>query len=261
MSPQTFIPIYVKRYGSEEKMKHQGVARFLILSACCLSLFAPWSQAAAAANVKGAVSDGSKQPIANAAVYLIPAADVVQLGKATPLNRKINSPNDEPMEDTLAPNRDKYQKGTTDGKGNFSIPKVADGKYFVYVEPSDKEHLPGGSLSNKAMTTAELAKTPIKIAVSGKSPDNASFVGSSQCLGCHSDYSSIKKTMHKLGITAVGKPSKLQDHSRFPNYNAGLDKLMAGTTFYFSGFDKGRGFDKYLISDKMPADPAAVSFS
>ncbi|MEK7435420.1 MAG: hypothetical protein AAB150_00890, partial [Pseudomonadota bacterium] len=83
------------------------------------------------------MSDGSKQPIAKAAVYLIPAADVVQLGKAAPVNRKINSPNDEPMEDTLAPNRDKYQKGMTDGKGNFSIPKVADGKYFVYVEPSD----------------------------------------------------------------------------------------------------------------------------
>ena len=36
---------------------------------------------------------------------------------------------------------------------------------------------------------------------------------------------------------------------------------MAGTTFYFSGYDKGRGFDKYLISDKPPADPAALSFT
>ena len=145
-------------------MKCPRIARFLTLSACCLALATPLSPAAAAvATVKGAVSDGSKQPIAKAAVYLIPAADVVQLGKASPINRKINSPNDEPMEDTLAPNRDKYPKGMTDNKGNFSIPKVADGKYFVYVEPSDKEHLPGGDISNKAMTTAELAKTPLKI--------------------------------------------------------------------------------------------------
>ena len=240
----------------------QGTNRLLILSACCLALFAPLSQSAAAAvAVKGAVSDGSKQPIANAAVYLIPAADVVNLGKASPINRKINSPNDEPMEDTLAPNRDKYQKATTDGKGNFSIPKVADGKYFVYVEPADKEHLPGGDISNKAMTAGELAKTPLKISVSGKTPDNASFVGSSACLGCHSDYSSIKKTMHKLGISVVGKPSKLQDTSRFPAINEGLGKLMAGATFYFSGFDKARGFDKYLISEKAPAEPSNVNFT
>ena len=242
-------------------MKRQSITRFLMLSACCLALFAPLSQVQAAANIKGTVSDGSKQPIAKAAVYLIPAAAVVQLGKAAPVNRKINSPNDEPMEDTLAPNRDKYQKGMTDGKGNFSIPKVADGKYFVYVEPSDKEHLPGGSLSNKSMTAGELAKAPLKIAVSGKSPDNATFVGSSKCMTCHSDYESIKKTAHKLGISVVGKPSKLQDVSRFPGLNDGLNKLMAGTTLYFYGFDKKRGFDKYQISEKAPADPATVNFT
>ena len=149
----------------------------------------------------------------------------------------------------------------TDGKGNFSIPKVADGKYFVYVEPSDKEHLPGGSLSNKSMTAGELAKAPLKIAVSGKSPDNATFVGSSKCMTCHSDYESIKKTAHKLGISVVGKPSKLQDVSRFPGLNDGLNKLMAGTTLYFYGFDKKRGFDKYQISEKAPADPATVNFT
>ena len=53
----------------------------------------------------------------------------------------------------------------------------------------------------------------------------------------------------------VGKPGKLQDFSRFPGFNDGLNKLMAGTNFYFSGFDKGRGFDKYQISEKPPADP------
>ena len=242
-------------------MNNDRLARFfLTLSVSCLVLFAPPSNAAPA-TVTGSVSDGSKQPVAKATVYLIPAADVVKLGSAEPINRKINSPNDEPMEDSLAPNRDRYRKGSTDGKGNFSISNVAEGKYFIYVEPADKEHLPGGDLANRSMTTAELAKAPLKIAVSGKSPENATFVGSSRCLACHGDYASIKKTMHKLGISVVGKPSGLQDPSRFPALNQGLDRLMAGVTFYFSGFDKGRGFDKYLIAEKAPADPAALSFT
>jgi predicted CXXCH cytochrome family protein len=59
----------------------------------------------------------------------------------------------------------------------------------------------------------------------------------------------------------IGKPSKLQDFSRFPDFNKGLDKLMAGTKFWFYAYDKGRGFDKYQISTKAPADAAAVSFT
>jgi predicted CXXCH cytochrome family protein len=163
------------------------------------------------------------------------------------------------MEDNLAANRDKYRKGITDRKGSFSIAKVASGKYFVYVEPSDAEHLPGGSLSNQAMTAAQLGKTPLRISVSGKVPDNANFVGSSQCLGCHADYASIRKPS-----TSSASPPSANRAScgpfRFP-LQRGLEQIDGRDDFYFSGFDKGRGFDKYLISDKMPADPAAVSFS
>jgi len=242
-------------------MKHPRIARWLILLAAGLVLAAPFPQAAAATTVKGAVTDASKQPIGAATVYLIPSADVVNLGKGSPINRKVNSPNDEPMEDTLESNRDKYARATTDRKGNFSVANVADGRYFVYVEPSDGAHLPGGDLSNKSMTTAELGMGPLNIVVSGKVPDNATFVGSSRCMTCHVDYASIKKTMHKLGIRAVGKPSGLQDPSRFPAMNAGLDKLMAGSTFYFHGFDKTRGFDKYQVSETAPADAASVDFT
>ena len=245
----------------ETTMTRHRIARLLIPFCFGLVLF-PLAVAAqtGVTTIRGTVSDGSKQPISRAAVYLIPAADVEKLAKS-PVDRKRNSPNDEPMEDNLAGNRDKYRKGITDSKGGFSISNVAAGKYFVYAEPSDAEHLPGGTLANTARTAAELGKDPLKIVVSGKTPDNAHFVGTSQCLGCHADYASIKKTKHKLGITVIGKPSKLQDHSRFPGYNAGLEKLMAGMTFYFYGFDKGRGFDKYMISEKMPADPSSVSFS
>jgi len=216
---------------------------------------------AGAQQVKGVVKDAGNQAIAGATVYLVPAGDVAKLAKAPSFEIRRNVDNDEPMEDNLAANRDKYLRATTDAKGAFAIPKVADGKFFVYVEPADGAHLPGGNLASKSMTAAELAAKPLAIQVSGKVPADAVFVGSSKCLTCHSGYADMKKTLHKLGIAVVGKPSKLQDFSRFPAFNEGLDKLSAGTKLYLSGYDKGRGFDKYIVSDKAPADPATVSFT
>jgi predicted CXXCH cytochrome family protein len=241
-------------------MKKVSFAGLAAVTVAAVLAFAPLAQAAKGA-VKGMVKDGSDQAVAGATVYLVPAEDVVKLGREPSIDIRKDVPNDEPMEDNLAANRDKYQKGTTDPKGAFSIANVADGKYFVYVEPADRGHLPGGDLANKAMTTAELAAKPLAIEVSGRAPDNATFVGSSKCLTCHGEYADLKKTLHKLGISVVGKPGKMQDYSRFPAFNEGLDKLMAGVKFYFSGFDKERGFDKYLISEKAPADPATVSFT
>lgn len=236
------------------------VARSVSVTLCALLCLGAAAEADSR-DVSGAVSDGSRQAIVGATVYLVPAGDVEKLRKQPTIEIRKDVENDEPMEDNLAANRDKYQRGTTDPKGSFTIPKIADGKYFVYVEPADREHLPGGDISNKAMTAAELAAKPLAIQVSGKAPENATFVGSSKCLGCHESYGDLKKTLHKLGISVVGKPGKLQDFSRFPAFNAGLDKLMAGTKFYFSSYDKTRGFDKYQISEKAPADPATVSFT
>jgi len=210
--------------------------------------------------VRGTVQDVSGQMIEKATVYLIPAGDVAALAK-TSLEVRRNSPNDEPLEDSLAANIDKYQKASTNKKGNFTISGVAEGKYFIYVAPSEKTYLPGGDKSSKAISTAEFKGKTVKILLSGNIPDNAVYVGTSQCLTCHAAYKAQKKTLHGLGIKVVGKQSKLQDYSRFPNFDDGLNKLMAGRKLYFSGFDKGRGFDKYLISEKMPADAASVSFA
>jgi hypothetical protein len=243
-------------------MKRMGFTRLAVVAAAAVLAFAPLAEAQKGGAIKGTVQDGSKQAIAGATVYLVPAADVDKLAKAPTTEIRANVDNDEPMEDTLAAGgRDKYPKAKTDAKGAFSIAKVADGKYFVYVEPADAEHLPGGDLADKAMSAAELAAKPLAIQVSGKAPENANFVGSSKCLACHKDYAALKMTLHKLGIAVIGKPGKLQDFSRFPEFNEGLDKLMAGTKFYVSGYDKSRGFDKYIISEKAPADPATVSFT
>ncbi len=241
-------------------MRRGGLTWFAVAAASAILALAPLAEAKAV-TVRGAVQDGSKQPVAGAVVYLVPAADVAKLAKPPSIEIRKDVPNDEPMEDNLAANRDRYLKGTTDKNGAFTIAGVADGKYFVYVEPSDRDYLPGGDLANTAIAAEDLAKKPLAIQVSGKAPENATYVGSSRCLVCHKAYGDVKKTLHKLGISVVGKASKLQDFSRFPSFNDGLNRLMAGTKFYFSGFDKSRGFDKYLISDKAPADPATLSFT
>lgn len=213
-----------------------------------------------AETLKGTVQDASGRMIEKATVYLIPAADVEAMA-ATPVDVRQNSSNDEPLEDSLAANIDKYKKASTDKKGNFKIAAIAPGKYFIYAVPDGRTYLPGGDKANKAVSAAAFKGKTVKILLSGRTPDNAVYVGSSKCLTCHAGYGDMKKTLHKLGIAVVGKPSKLQDYSRFPQFNDGLNKLIAGTKFYFSGFDKTRGFDKYQISEKEPSDPAAVNFT
>jgi predicted CXXCH cytochrome family protein len=213
--------------------------------------------------VKGVVEDGSKETfkkIANATVWLIPSDDVAAMGK-TPLEVKKDSKNDEPLEDNLSANRDRYLNAKTNAKGEFSFANVPGGKYFVYVEPANNTYLPGGDKSRKSMGTDELGAAPLLIKISGNVPPNATYIGSSACIECHEDQKHFTKTLHRLGITVIGKQSKLQDYSRFPDFNKGLDKLMAGTKFWFHSYDKARGFDKYQISTKAPTDPATVSFT
>ena len=215
------------------------------------------------ATVAGVVEDGSKETfkkVPDATVWLIPSSDVVAMGK-TPIEIKKDAKNDEPLEDNLAANRDRYLKAKTDAKGEFKFANVPAGKYFVYVEPANSQYLPGGDKSRKAMTSDELSRAPLKIKVSGNTPVGATYIGSSACIECHEDQKHFTKTLHRLGITVIGKPSKLQDFSNFPDFNKGLDKLMAGTKFWFHGYDPKRGFDKYLISTKAPADAASVSFT
>src|SRR3990172_1614385 len=60
--------------------------------------------------------------------------------------------------------------GATDATGAFTISGVADGKYFVYVEPTDRDHLPGGDLAKKAMAAGDLARKPLAIHLSSKIP-------------------------------------------------------------------------------------------
>jgi len=213
------------------------------------------------AGVAGVVTDGSTHhKLAAASVWMIPAADVAALGK-TALVVKKDSANDEPLEDSLAANRSRYPKAVTNAQGEFAFAQLPEGRYFVYVEPADRTYLPGGDKARKAMSVAELSAARLEIQMSGNTPAGATYVGTSKCLSCHEDQEGFTGTLHRLGITVVGKPGKLQNHARFPDFNKGLDKLLAGTQFWFHGYDKARGFDKYQISTKAPADASSVSFT
>jgi len=241
-------------------MKHLHGVLPLFLLTIGMTLLTSTQAVAARTAVNGVVKDGSKQAVSKATVYLIPASDVAAMAK-TKLEVKKNAANDEPMEDSLAANKDKYQKGTSDKQGKFKIADVADTKYFIYVVPADSTYLPGGNKANTAISPMELKGKPVEILISGTIPADASFVGTSSCLSCHKTYATEKMTLHKLGIRVAGKDSKLQDSSRFVEIDNGLNILKAGTTFYFFDFDKERGFDKYKISREMPKDPAVASLS
>ena len=143
-------------------MKHvHGVLSFLLI-ALGVSLWAAASAAAAGTTVNGVIKDVSKQVVPKATVYLIPAADVEAMAK-TAMEVKKNAANDEPMEDNLAANKDKYKKGVSDKQGNFKIDDVADAKYFFYVVPADATYLPGGDKANIAIAPAELKGKKVQI--------------------------------------------------------------------------------------------------
>ena len=253
------FPVTLTQGEIVNKKRLLGAAVSLWTAALVLGV--AWSEAAiSASTVRGVVQDGSGQKVANATVWLIPAADVAALAK-TPVEVKKDAKNDEPLEDSLNANRERYAKAKSDAKGKFRVAKVPSGKYFLYVEPANSTYLPGGDKTRKALSTAKLRAAPVKIKVSGNVPAGATYVGTSTCLACHPNREHFKSTLHRLGIQVIGKPSGLQDYSRFPNYNRGLDKLMAGTKFWFHSYDKTRSFDRYQISEKAPADASTVSFT
>lgn len=214
-----------------------------------------------ATTVTGVVEDGDGVKVAGATVWLIPAADVAAMGK-TPIQIKKNATNDEPLEDNLAANRGSYMNTKTDKNGGFTLAAVPAAKFFPYVEPADKRYLPGGDKSRKALSAKELAAKPLTIKVSGNSPPNSHYVGTSKCLKCHDDQEHFPSTLHRLGIRVIGaEPGDLQDYSKFPDWNKGLDELMAGKKFWLYDFDEKRSFDKYKISDKAPGEGSKVSYT
>lgn len=178
-------------------MKHSyGVLPLFLLAllAMGIALLASMPAVAAGTTVIGVIKDGSKQTVSKAIVYLIPAEDVVAMAK-TPMEVKKNAANDEPLEDNLTANKDKYKKGVSDKQGNFKITDVAEAEYFIYVVPADATYLPGGNKANVAISPKELKGKKVEILLSGNIPADATFVGTTKCLSCHQDYATEKMAL------------------------------------------------------------------
>lgn len=227
------------------------------------------------------VKDTAGLAVEGATVYAIPAADVAEIS-AVPLTLTAGMYDadalaaDEPLEDIVNGNFtpinggvENYVSGTTDANGQAvltGLPVDATNMFFIYVAPAatDSGHLPGGSMTRNAVSGASLDKTLTAVEVSTTPSALASYVGSSACLACHTDYVDQKKTAHKHGIMVPGAPSALQDLSEFgPTagvnyYMAGIDKFTdgdatsGGTTVWFYDYDATRGFDKFQTLTTAP---------
>lgn len=233
------------------------------------------------------VKDTTGLAVEGAKVYAIPVADVAEISNV-PLTLTAGMYDaaalaaDEPLEDLVNGNFNPtsgglatYVSGTTDANGEAVLTDLATGDtdmYFIYVAPAtaDADHLPGGSMTRNAVSGAALDGTLTAVEVSTTPSATATYVGSSACLGCHTDYADQKKTAHKHGIMVPGAPSALQDLSEFGatagvyNYMAGIDKFTAGdatsggTTVWFYDYDSSRGFDKFKTLTSDPGAEAVV---
>lgn len=164
---------------------------------------------------------------------------------------------DEPLEDAIRAKGDEFPNAITDTKGMFIIPHVPEGKFFVYVTPAvtDEEHLPGGDRSRTAFAADYLRDMSVVIKVSSRPPSDATYVGSSKCLSCHTNRETIKETGHKISLTVPGAPGGLQDHSKFNDYFESMpkfrltDRYTDGTHLELGDYDPQRGSDKFKIRE------------
>ncbi|MDT8444169.1 MAG: hypothetical protein RQ722_07745 [Desulfuromonadales bacterium] len=228
------------------------------------------------------VTDSAGVAIEGAIVYAIPAADVAELA-AVPLTLEAGNYDeaslnvDEPLEDLINANFTpvsggvaNYVTATTNADGEAVLAGLAVDatEYFIYVAPATANHLPGGSLSRKAVTGASLTEAVTAITISATPSAEATYVGSSTCLLCHTDYKDQKKTAHKHGIMATGQPSGLQDLSNFDaddgiyDYMLGVDMFTTeGTTVWFYNYNGSRGFDKFETSLTEPTAEGDVVYA
>lgn len=199
-------------------------------------------------------------PLVGAKVYLVPATSI----NIAPITASdiYNPPYraeayDEPLEDAIRAKGMEFPNAITDTGGEFTIPEVPDGNFFVHAMPAqgDMEHLPGGDKSRSTYTAQYLRGRYMNIKVSSRPPPDATYIGSSTCLGCHPQRETIKQTGHKLSFTIPGAPGGLQDHSRFPDYFKSLAKFREaesykeGTRLELGDYDPARDYDKFKIRE------------
>lgn len=221
----------------------------------------------AVAGVVGSVRDPSGASVPGGRVYFVPASDVLELAK-TPIDLSLSPDetqalaNDEPLEDLLDAHAADYQSAVVGDDGGYRLEKLEDDKYFVVWQPADQDtaHYPGGSACRSALDYASLVGTRLDLRVSGRSSEQATYVGSSGCFGCHGRHRSMR-TAHRVGLQVPGLRGALQDSSPWPALDQGIDAFEQSTTLYYYNCDPARtGEAKCLVRDSDPtiATPTAV---
>ena len=198
-------------------------------------------------------------PVTGARVYLVPvtAMDVTTRMTASAIYAPPYSAEayDEPLEDAIRLRGASFPQSMTDARGNFAIPNVPDGRFFIHVMPAsnDTEHLPGGDQSRRSYAAEELRGRSITVKVSSSPSAAARYTGSSACLACHKDQEHWGRTAHKLGWTVPEAPGRMQDFSRHPDYFDALeffpkvDDYARGTRLELGDYDTARGDDKFKL--------------
>jgi hypothetical protein len=211
------------------------------------------------ASVVGGPSTNRGQPVAGATVHLVPvtAMDLTSRMTASSIYAAPYPAEayDEPLEDTIRLKGKDFPQATTDAQGNFVIPNVPDGKFFVHVTPAarDTEHLPGGDQSRRSVIADALRGRSMTIELSSSPSPAARYTGSSSCLMCHKNETHWQQTAHKLGWTVPQSPGRMQDFSRHPEYFNALESFPSvedytrGTRLELGDYDANRGDDRFKL--------------
>lgn len=217
------------------------------------------------------VVDTAGLPVVGATIYLVPTAEVDKAPfNAVAVRTGASEDRDEPLEDAVRLRGAGFPQAVTASDGTASIPDVPEGLYFHFVQPAagDLERLPGGAGCRVAADAVTLFAQTTSITLSTQPSTSATYIGSTSCVGCHTDYASHATHAHRLGFTVPGSFSPAQDASRYPEFEDGWNQFLpaanylGGTVVWCSDFDPGRGFDKFKTSltDPTIADPLAVNY-
>jgi hypothetical protein len=221
--------------------------------------FAGQVLSAAGALVVGGERLNPGHPVAGARVHLVPvtAMDVTTRMTASAIYTPPFSAEayDEPLEDAIRVRGAGFPQSTTDARGNFAIPNVPEGRFFIHVTPAsnDTEHLLGGDQSRRSYSAEELRGRSLTIKLSSSPSASAHYTGSSACLACHKDKEHWGRTAHKLGWTVPEAPGRMQDFTRHPDYFDALeffpkvDEYARGTRLELGDYDATRGDDKFKL--------------
>jgi hypothetical protein len=161
--------------------------------------------------VTGYVRDRSGSAVSGGTIYFVPADDVAALPATT---ISANSPDDEPLEDSIADKGESFQKAPIGGDGRYVLKSLDSGSYFVTYMPAttDASHLPGGSTCRVARSREALVGTRLDIEVSQATPSDAHYIGTGRCVTCHG-MMHISETLHRLGIWSPYEVGPLQNQA------------------------------------------------